>query len=241
MSIYFISDLHLQESEPAMTQGFLNYLDNLKDAKALYILGDFFEVWIGDDYENPLISEVKSALTALTQRGIELYIMHGNRDFLIGSDFCQQVGATLLADPSVIDFDGEKILLMHGDSMCTKDLAYMKMRPMLRNPIMQERLLNQTIEERLMMAANMRGESQKGNQMKSADIMDVTPEEVDKVMTENAVRTLIHGHTHRPFDHHWQHNGEERRRIVLGDWSNTQGWQIRYHQATGFELSKFEF
>lgn len=241
MSIYFISDLHLQESEPAMTQGFLSYLDSLTDAKALYILGDFFEVWIGDDYENPLINEVKSALTTLTQRGVELYIMHGNRDFLIGDDFCQQVGATLLADPSVIDFDDEKVLLMHGDSMCTKDLAYMKMRPMLRNPMMQERLLNQTIEERLIMAANMRGESQKGNQMKSSDIMDVTPEEVDKVMTDNSVKTLIHGHTHRPFDHHWQHNDEQRRRIVLGDWSNTHGWQIRYNQEKGFELSKFEF
>lgn len=241
MSIYFISDLHLQESEPAMTQGFLNYLDSLTDAQALYILGDFFEVWIGDDYESQLINEVKSALKSLSLRGVKLYLMHGNRDFLIGDDFCKQVGATLLEDPSIIDFNGEKVLLMHGDSMCTKDLAYMKMRPMLRNPMMQERLLNQTIEERLMMAANMRGESQKGNQMKAADIMDVTPEEVDKVMTENSVKTLIHGHTHRPFDHYWQHDNEQRRRIVLGDWSNTQGWQIRYNQTTGFELSEFKF
>src|SRR5690606_40227315 len=110
-----------------------------------------------------------------------------------------------------LDVDGEKVLLMHGDSLCTNDLAYMKMRPMLRNPLMQSRLLSQTIEERLAMAAHMRGESQKGNQMKSADIMDVTADEVDRVMSENSVRTLIHGHTHRPFDHHWQHAGEERR------------------------------
>ncbi len=241
MSTYFISDLHLQDSHPAMTQGFFDYLENLTDAKALYILGDFFEVWIGDDYESPLVNEVKSALKALTLRGIQLYIMHGNRDFLIGEDFCQQAGATLLADPSVIDFDGEKVLLMHGDSMCTKDVAYMKMRPMLRNPIMQKQLLSQTIEQRLAMATHMRGESQKGNQMKSADIMDVTPEEVDKLMTENAVKILIHGHTHRPFVHNWQHDGEERRRIVLGDWSNTQGWQIRYNKESGFKLSEFKF
>lgn len=240
MAIYFISDLHLQESHPAMTQGFFNYLESLTDAQELYILGDFFEVWIGDDYENELINDVKAALKAFSASGVKLYIMHGNRDFLIGEDFCQQAGATLLADPIVVDFNGKKVLLMHGDSMCTKDLAYMKMRPMLRNPIMQERLLSQTIEERLMMAANMRGESQKGNQMKAADIMDVTPKEVDKVMSEHKVKTLIHGHTHRPFDHHWQHENEERRRIVLGDWSNTQGWQIRYSQETGFVLSEFE-
>src|SRR5690554_1293923 len=117
MAIYFISDLHLQESHPAMTQGFFNYLESLTDAQELYILGDFFEVWIGDDYENQLINEVKSALTTLTQRGVELYIMHGNRDFLIGDDFCQQVGATLLADPSVIDFDDEKVLQI-GRASC---------------------------------------------------------------------------------------------------------------------------
>lgn len=241
MAIYFISDLHLQESEPAMTQGFLNYLDSLTDATALYILGDFFEVWIGDDYESALINDVKAALKALSERDVALYIMHGNRDFLIGEAFCQQVGATLLTDPSLVDFDGEGVLLMHGDSMCTKDLAYMKMRPMLRNPMMQERLLSQSIEERLNMANNLRGESTKDNAMKADEIMDVTPEEVDKEMTEHGVKILIHGHTHRPFDHHWQHNGESRRRIVLGDWSATQGWHIRYSQDEGFVLSQFEF
>lgn len=241
MATYFISDLHLQESEPAMTQGFLDYLNNLNDAEALYILGDFFEVWIGDDYNSPLISQIKTALKALSQRGIKLYLMHGNRDFLIGEDFCQQADATLLTEPSVIDFNGEKVLLMHGDSLCTKDLAYMKMRPMLRNPVMQKQLLSQTIEQRLAMATHMRGESQKGNQMKSAEIMDVTAEEVDTQMSAHNVKTLIHGHTHRPYDHYWQHKEEDRRRIVLGDWSNTQGWQIRYSQETGFVLSKFEF
>src|SRR5690554_3190164 len=116
MAIYFISDLHLQESHPAMTQGFFNYLESLTDAQELYILGDFFEVWIGDDYENELINDVKAALKAFSASGVKLYIMHGNRDFLIGEDFCQQAGATLLADPSVVDFNGKKVLLMHGDS-----------------------------------------------------------------------------------------------------------------------------
>lgn len=224
-----------------MTQGFLNYLSNLNDAEALYILGDFFEVWIGDDYENPLIQQVKTALKSLTERGIKLYLMHGNRDFLIGQDFCQQTGGTLLADPSVVDFNGKNVLLMHGDSLCTKDLAYMKMRPMLRNPVMQKQLLSQTVDQRLAMATHMRGESQKGNQMKADDIMDVTAEEVDAVMTVHNVTTLIHGHTHRPYDHYWQHAGEDRRRMVLGDWSSSQGWQIRYSQETGFVLSQFNF
>lgn len=241
MSTYFISDLHLQEAHPQMLQGFYDYLSNLNDAKALYILGDFFEVWIGDDYENDLIIGVKSALKTLSERGTKIHIMHGNRDFLIGEDFCKQTNSTLLPDPSVIDLDGTKVLLMHGDSMCTKDAAYMKMRPMLRNPMMQKQLLSQTIEQRLAMATHMRGESQKGNQMKSDEIMDVTPEEVDRVMTEHGVHTLIHGHTHRPYDHYWQHENQDRRRIVLGDWSDTNGWQIKHTTESGFVLSKFSF
>lgn len=240
MSIYFISDLHLQESHPEMAQGFFNFLKNLNDAKALYILGDFFEVWIGDDYSTPFIESVKEALLAFTQRGIPLYIMHGNRDFVLGEEFCQQTGATLLADPSVVELGGEKVLLMHGDSLCTKDEAYMKMRPMLRNPIMLKQLLSQSIEQRLVMASRLRGESQKGNQMKADDIMDVTPEEVDKIMSEQQVSLMIHGHTHRPFDHHWHYENQERRRIVLGDWSDTHGWMIRI-DGSNFELQQFSF
>lgn len=238
MSVYFISDLHLQESHPAMAQGFFHFLENLKDAEALYILGDFFEVWIGDDYETPFIKQVKNALKTLTERGIKLFFMHGNRDFAIGEQFCQQTGAALLPDPCVINIDSQPVLLMHGDSLCTQDTAYMKMRPMLRNPMMIKQLLSQSIENRLAMALRMRGESQKGNAMKSAEIMDVTPEEVDKIMSEKHVSLMIHGHTHRPFDHHWQFEGQARRRIVLGDWSDTQGWLIRV-ENNRFELKSF--
>lgn len=240
MSTYFISDLHLQESHPEMAQGFFDFLKNLNDAEALYILGDFFEVWIGDDYSTPFIESVKEALLAFTQRGIPLYIMHGNRDFVLGEVFCQQTGATLLADPSVVELGGEKVLLMHGDSLCTKDEAYMKMRPMLRNPMMLKQLLSQSIEQRLVMASRLRGESQKGNQMKTDEIMDVTLEEVDKIMSEQQVSLMIHGHTHRPFDHHWHYDSQERRRIVLGDWSDTHGWMIRINNNE-FELKQFAF
>ncbi len=238
MPIYFISDLHLQESHPAMTQGFFHFLENLKDAEALYILGDFFEVWIGDDYETPFIKSVKDALAALSARGVKLYLLHGNRDFALGELFCAQTGAEILPDPCVVKVQDTQVLLMHGDSLCTADLAYMKMRPMLRNPMMIKQLLSQSIENRLAMAARMRGESQKGNAMKAAEIMDVTPEEVDKVLSEKAVAVMIHGHTHRPFDHHWQHEGQARRRLVLGDWSDTQGWMIRA-ENNQFELKSF--
>lgn len=240
MTTYFISDLHLQESHPLMAEGFFSFLKNLDDAEALYILGDFFEVWIGDDYETPFINQVKAELKAFTDRGIKLYLMHGNRDFALGESFCQQTGAVLLDDPTVVEFDGQRVLLLHGDSLCTKDLAYMKMRPMLRSPMMLKQLLSQSIEQRLAMASHLRGESQKGNQMKAAEIMDVTQEEVDKVLSTEDLTLMIHGHTHRPFDHHWEFEGEARRRIVLGDWSDTQGWMIRV-QSGEFTLSSFTF
>ena len=241
MATYFISDLHLQESHPRMAQGFFDYLDQRQNAEALYILGDFFEVWIGDDYETPFIQQVKAALKKLTDAGVKLYLMHGNRDFALGELFCQQTGAELLPEPSAIELHGEKLLLLHGDSLCTKDLAYMKMRPMLRSPIMLKQLLSQSIEQRLTMAAHLRGESQKGNQMKSAEIMDVTPEEVDKVLNDHQLSTMIHGHTHRPYDHRWEQEGAARRRLVLGDWSDTQGWEIVARAGEGLTLRSFEF
>lgn len=241
MATYFISDLHLQESHPLMAQGFYRYLENLHDAEALYILGDFFEVWIGDDYETPSINEVKAALKKLTNRGVQVFFMHGNRDFTLGEVFCQQTGLQLLTDPSVIELGGERILLMHGDSLCTMDTAYMKMRPMLRSPIMLKQLLSQSIEQRLAMADRMRGASKEGNAMKSDEIMDVTPEEVTKVMQEHGVTTMIHGHTHRPFDHFFKHEDAQLRRLVLGDWSDSSGWQIRFDTETGLTLEKFSF
>ena len=241
MAVYFISDLHLEPARPALAQGFAGFLQQLQDAEALYILGDFFEVWIGDDFDNPFVSQVKQALRALSDRGVKLFLMHGNRDFLLGDVFCTQTGATLLTDPTVIKLGDEPVLLMHGDSLCTQDTEYMKIRPLFRSAAWQQQILSQSIEERIAFARKVRGESQSGQQMKSAEIMDVTPAEVDAEMDKHGTALLIHGHTHRPFDHQWQHNGQPRRRIVLGDWDDHSGWMIRWSNDRGFKLERFEF
>lgn len=241
MAIYFISDLHLQPSHPAMAEGFFQFLERLTDAEALYLLGDFFEFWVGDDYEDEFVNRVKAALRALSERGVALYFMHGNRDFMIGQAFCDAIGATLLQDPARLTLGDETALLLHGDSLCTQDVQYMKMRGYLRNPQWQSMMMAKPITERLALAQMLRGAGKEATQMKSADIMDVTPEEVDRVLSEHQVRTMIHGHTHRPHDHVWQHNDETRRRLVLGDWTDTQGWMIRWDDETGLVLSQFHF
>ena len=240
MAVYFISDLHLDPGHPAMARGFIQFLDGLQDAEALYILGDFFEVWMGDDFDHPFISHIKDALKALTERGTALFLMHGNRDFLLGEQFCRDTGATLLDDPCRIDLEGEPVLLMHGDSLCTRDEEYMKIRQMFRSPVWQQDFLSKSQEERLAFARMARSESQSGQKMKSADIMDVTAAEVLREMNAAGVSTLIHGHTHRPADHQWQEDGRSYRRIVLGDWTDSSGWMIR-SDADGITLSKFSF
>jgi UDP-2,3-diacylglucosamine hydrolase len=241
MAVYFISDLHLEPGRPAMAQGFVHYLQNLQDADALYILGDFFEVWMGDDFDHPFVSSIKDALRTLSNKGTRLFLMHGNRDFLLGQTFCEQTGATLLDDPAVITLGDDAVLLMHGDSLCTLDVEYMKIRQMFRNPAWQQDFLSKPLEERIAFARQVRSESQSGQQMKSSDIMDVTQEEVDREMDQAGVTTLIHGHTHRPDDHRWMHNGCERRRLVLGDWSDDCGWMIRWSEESGLQLSQFTF
>jgi len=240
MTTYFISDLHLEPAHPAMTQGFLEFLSSLKDAKALYILGDFFEVWMGDDFDNDFVSSIKVSLKALNERGTEIFLMPGNRDFLLGKSFCAQSGTTLIDDPVTRTFNGEDVLLMHGDSLCTRDVEYMKVRKMFRNPDWQAQFLQHPLEKRIEFARQVRNESQNGHQMKSEDIMDVTDEEVMRSMTEAGVTTMIHGHTHRPQDHRWQQDGKEFRRIVLGDWSDTGGWMIKADD-NGLQLQEFSF
>ena len=242
MAVYFISDLHLEPERSLLAQGFANYLNKLAakgDAQQLYILGDFFEVWIGDDFSNPFVEQVKTALKALNNTGTDIFLMHGNRDFLIGQDFCNQSGCTLLPDPSIITLGDQDILLMHGDSLCTQDVEYMKVRTMFRNPEWQAMILAKSIEERIVFARQVRSESQSGNQMKSDDIMDVTPSEVDREMSEHKVHIMIHGHTHRPKLHEWQFKGQQRQRYVLGDWSDEQGWEIRWDSESGIQLNAF--
>ena len=215
----FISDLHLDDERPATTRAFLHFLQQeARDADQLYILGDFFESWIGDDDSSPLIDTVTAALRDLSASGTELFIMQGNRDFLLGENFCHAVGAKLLADPTVITLAGEPTLLMHGDSLCTADSEYMAFRQMARSDAWQQEVLAKPLEERRALARQLRMASFEANSNKADDIMDVTPEEVSAQMVAAGCLRLIHGHTHRPNHHAITIDGSEGDRWVLGDW-----------------------
>lgn len=238
--ILLISDLHLQEERPDITRAFLDLLDGrARHARALYILGDFFEAWIGDDAMTPFQRHICQALRQLSDSGTAVYLMHGNRDFLIGQAFCDAAGCTLLTDPSVIELGGERVLLMHGDTLCTRDLGYMKMRRLLRNRLSLWVLTHLPLSMRQRLARKLRRESRAQTQMKATDIVDVTPEEVPRVMAAQGVLTLVHGHTHRPAIHKLVVDGQPARRIVLGDWDR-RGWALQVDEQ-GFQLAPFEF
>jgi len=219
MSILFISDLHLDPSRPDITETFLEFLSNeARTADGLYILGDFFEVWIGDDDPDPHHAQVMAGLRELTDAGVPAYFMHGNRDFLIGDGFARQTGCQLLADPTVIDLNGVPTLLMHGDTLCTDDVEYQQFRRVVRNPEMQRAFLAKSLEERRALAARARGESEASTQEKADAIMDVNQQAVENVMRKYGVTQLIHGHTHRPAIHRFTVDDLQMTRIVLGDW-----------------------
>ncbi|SHK41847.1 UDP-2,3-diacylglucosamine hydrolase [Marinobacter antarcticus] len=225
MTTLFISDLHLEESRPDITGAFLGFLkEEAPGAEKLYILGDFFEAWIGDDERTPLQEQVAAALRALSENGTRIFLMHGNRDFLLGEDFCDRAGATLLDDPTLIDLQGTPTLLMHGDSLCTADVEYQKFRANMRNPQTQKLILARPLKDRQRMARQLRELSMATNRGKAEDIMDVTPDEVVRVMENHNVSQLIHGHTHRPAEHELEVNGEAAKRIVLGDWDENVWW-----------------
>lgn len=227
MTSYLISDLHLDESRPAVTRAFFDFLrGRAAGADALYILGDFFEVWVGDDDDSALAREVAAELSRYSGTGAELYLMHGNRDFLLGEDFAHRVGAILLPDPSLVTLAGRRVLLMHGDSLCTRDEEYMAFRSQARDPNWQEALLAKPLGERRQIANQIRAVSKSMNSRKAEDIMDVTPAEVEAVMRAHGVHTLIHGHTHRPATHPFELDGEPAERIVLGDWGE-DAWCVR--------------
>ncbi|KAF1056059.1 MAG: UDP-2,3-diacylglucosamine hydrolase [Pseudomonas delhiensis] len=227
MSVLFISDLHLEAERPDITRAFLHFLETrARQASALYILGDFFEAWIGDDGMDDFQHGIAAALRKLSDSGTRVFLMHGNRDFLIGRGFCREAGATLLADPCVIELDGQRLLLMHGDSLCTRDEAYMKLRRWLRNPLSLFILRHLPLATRRKLARKLRKESRNQTRMKASDIVDVTLAEVLTVMRRHRVTTLIHGHTHRPAVHALELDGHPAQRIVLGDWDR-QGWALQ--------------
>ncbi|UZJ59218.1 UDP-2,3-diacylglucosamine diphosphatase [Pseudomonas sp. KU26590] len=238
--ILLISDLHLEEGRPDITRAFLGLLDGrARGAESLYILGDFFEAWIGDDAMSPFQRSICQALRALSDSGTRVFLMHGNRDFMIGQAFCKAAGCTLLKDPSVVNFNGEPVLLMHGDSLCTRDEAYMRMRRYLRHPLTLWVLRHLPLSTRHKLARKLRSESRAQTRMKANDIVDVTPEEVPRVMNESGVKTLIHGHTHRPAVHDVELGETKAQRIVLGDWDR-EGWLLQIDEQ-GFHLESFAF
>jgi UDP-2,3-diacylglucosamine hydrolase len=184
----------------------------------LYILGDLFEAWIGDDNDDPHDVRVIAALRATVQRGIPVWIMHGNRDFLLGERFASATGCTLLADPARIELGDEPTLLTHGDILCTDDHEYQQFRTMVRNPEWQRQFLAKPLAERRAIAAGLRETSRQRTGEKAAEIMDVNPQAVLDTLRTHGVRRLIHGHTHRPAVHELELDGRPAQRIVLGDW-----------------------
>jgi len=235
MSTLFISDLHLEDSRPDLSGAFTQFLETTaKGADALYILGDFFEVWLGDDHHTPFNQMI---IDALSSYPAPLFIMHGNRDFLLGEAFCREIGATLLSDPTVINLAGENVLLMHGDSLCTQDLEYMQVRKMLRSEAFQNDFLSKRLDERNAFANAARNQSKEHTRESADDIMDVTLAEVEMIMKAHQVQTLVHGHTHRPAVHDLSLDGTPSKRIVLGDW-DTHGWYLESSE-NGLELHSF--
>lgn len=232
MSTLFIADLHLQANHPARTRAFLEYLETrAQKAEKLYILGDLFEHWIGDDGMGPFEHQIAEALFRYARQHHHIYFMHGNRDFLVGHTFAQKANLTILDDPTVITLGDERVLLMHGDSMCTQDQAYMQFRAQVRSPAWQQQVLAMPLEQRIALAAQLRTQSGEANSTKSADIMDVAEEEVIAQMAAAGTHTMIHGHTHRPHLHDVElEDGQTGRRLVLGDWREDESamWEAAY-------------
>ncbi|BAV33169.1 UDP-2,3-diacylglucosamine hydrolase [Sulfuricaulis limicola] len=216
----FISDLHLCGTRPAITRLFLDFLrQRARNADALYILGDLFEYWIGDEaVEQEEFRGIVRGLRALTSAGTPVFVMHGNRDFLMADGFEKATGCRLLGDPAKIDLHGAPTLLMHGDSLCTDDVEYMAFRVQVRNPAWQREFLARSVAERDRIVRDFREISKNSTASKKPEIMDVNQNAVEAIMREHGVRRLIHGHTHRPKEHAFTLDGRPARRMVLGDW-----------------------
>jgi UDP-2,3-diacylglucosamine hydrolase len=231
MTRLFISDLHLDAAAPEAVAQFLDFLrTQAADAQALYILGDLFEAWVGDDDPDPTKARVCEGLRALTANGVGCFVLHGNRDFLIGRDFCRRTGSRLLADPVVADLDGERVLLTHGDALCTDDHSYQELRSTVRTPEWQRRFLALPLADRELIANQARAGSKEHTSRVIPNIMDVNQDAVSTAYRATRVRRIIHGHTHRPGVHDTAIEGEPAQRLVLGAWYE-QGSYIRYENG----------
>ena len=224
MTTLFISDLHLSDERPAIGEAFLRFLQGeARRAEALYILGDLFEIWLGDDAIVPGYQPFVTGLKQLTDSGVPCYVIRGNRDFLLGKEFEAMTGATLLPDPYLLNLYGTPTLLMHGDLLCTDDVDYLKFREMVLSQAWQDEFLSMTVEERVEYGRQLREKSREAISGKQVDIMDVNTDEVQRIMREYGVLRLIHGHTHRPAVHQFELDGKPAQRIVLPEWYEQGG------------------
>jgi UDP-2,3-diacylglucosamine hydrolase len=220
MASLFIADLHLDESRPHITELFERYLagEEVRRADALYILGDLVEAWIGDDDDAELPARIARATRAVRDAGVPVWFMPGNRDFLLGRDYAERAGLTLLEDGVVHELHGRPTLLMHGDTLCTDDVAYQTVRRQVRTPEWKANILAMPLEARRAFAAKARADSRAHTGSTMESIMDVNADAVAQAMREAGVTRLIHGHTHRPAIHAFRLDGQDAQRIVLGDW-----------------------
>jgi len=220
-SSLFISDLHLSEATPQIEQGLYRFLEEKGDVDRLFLLGDIFEAWIGDDDDSEIAMRFADAMKKLADRGTAIFFMRGNRDFLVGEPYLKQFNAELLGDTAEISVAGSPALLMHGDLLCTDDVDYMAFRALAHNPDWQAEMLAKPLTERRELAKHLRAMSKEAASNKAEDIMDVNQDAVANTMQEHQVKRLIHGHTHRPC----RHAMRDSERVVLGDW-NTTGWYL---------------
>lgn len=222
---YFIADLHLAQNRPDITACFLRFLENdAPQAQHLYILGDLFEAWIGDDDDSPFLTTIAEALTALSALGTTIYYIHGNRDFLLGQRFAKKSAMILLPEVDLIDLYGKSTVIMHGDTLCTRDVGYQKFRKKSRSWWWQAIIKSLPLFVRKKIADDYRKKSAAATSEKSQEIMDVTTSEVVKCLEGYHSQLLIHGHTHRPAVHDLTANNQDATRIVLGDWYEQGAW-----------------
>jgi len=235
----FISDLHLQASTPAITELLLQFIEEeASNADALYILGDLFEAWIGDDDDNPFHRTVKDVLQQLDKSGVPVFLIHGNRDFLIGKRFADETQINLLPDPCVITLYQQRVLLSHGDLLCTLDVRHQRYRRIVLKPWCQKLLLSLPLKTRRKIANRLRDKSQTNNQNTPANIMDVTPDAVERLMKQHHSNILIHGHTHRPKIHRLTSPDQDAKRIVLGAWHDDSAQYLRFYANGEQELAE---
>ncbi|MCG9701053.1 UDP-2,3-diacylglucosamine diphosphatase [Vibrio natriegens] len=240
MTTLFISDLHLTPSRPDITECFVTFMrTEAPKADALYVLGDLFEFWVGDDDKTPFANKIRTEFKALTDSGVRVFFIQGNRDFLLGKRFCKQTGITLLDDVCTIDLYGKKAVILHGDTLCTDDVDYQKFRKTVHQPWLQWVFNHIPWFIKKKIVAKVQSDIRDDKSNKSLDIMDVNQSEVENVMSQYCVDLMIHGHTHRPDTHHFDVNGFKKTRIVLGDWY-TQGSVLQVN-SDGFLLETRPF